>query len=402
MKIEILEKIEGEATLEFDIKNETIEDVYVRFTHFRGIEEILKNRPFMDALVITPRVCGICGHAHMQASAMAIEKAFDIAVTKKAKDIRDITRYCEIAQNHLKWLYFVILPFLQIKESFAPFHRLIIQTNRLSAIFSGQWPHASYAVPGGVTCDPSALEIFNAKKIIQNVKEEFFAIFGNLYSLEKLSNLSQKVYENMQNIAHIGKAYDRTITFSKDRLVKNIKILHRNRREAKIRFIKEEKQPRSYAKRVTYKGKFYETGPIARMTQLKPPLFRQLHRRYKDSVLTRVFARIIETKIVIEEIENILLSLDIDEPSYIEPHFGKKAKASVSIEAARGSLIHFIEIEEGKIALYNIITPTQWNLSNGTKENPSLIQKAISGVNDIKLANFIFRTFDICSVCTTH
>jgi hydrogenase large subunit len=71
-------------------------------------------------------------------------------------------------------------------------------------------------------------------------------------------------------------------------------------------------------------------------------------------------------------------------------------------EAARGSLVHNIEISQGKIEHYQIITPTQWNLSNGTKRNPGIAQRAMIGLHDQKVAEFIFRTFDVCSVCTTH
>ena len=47
--------------------------------------------------------------------------------------------------------------------------------------------------------------------------------------------------------------------------------------------------------------------------------------------------------------------------------------------APRGILIHEIEIFNEKIKNYNIIVPTQFNLSNGDKENPSAAQKALMG-----------------------
>ncbi len=61
----LIEKIEGEAQLDFSFKNGKVEDVNIKFDFYRGIEKILIGRPAMDALVITPRVCGICNHAHL-------------------------------------------------------------------------------------------------------------------------------------------------------------------------------------------------------------------------------------------------------------------------------------------------------------------------------------------------
>jgi hydrogenase large subunit len=72
------------------------------------------------------------------------------------------------------------------------------------------------------------------------------------------------------------------------------------------------------------------------------------------------------------------------------------------VEAARGSLIHKVELENGIIKKYDIITPTQYNLSNGERENQAISQKAMVGLSDIKLAEIVFKSFDVCSVCTTH
>ncbi|WP_299804537.1 nickel-dependent hydrogenase large subunit, partial [Sulfuricurvum sp. RIFOXYD2_FULL_44_160] len=72
------------------------------------------------------------------------------------------------------------------------------------------------------------------------------------------------------------------------------------------------------------------------------------------------------------------------------------------VEAPRGSLIHRARIERGKIVEYSIITPTQWNLGNGTASNLGIAQKAMIGAESIAKASLIFRTFDVCSVCTTH
>ncbi|MDD2951252.1 MAG: hydrogenase, partial [Sulfuricurvum sp.] len=59
-------------------------------------------------------------------------------------------------------------------------------------------------------------------------------------------------------------------------------------------------------------------------------------------------------------------------------------------------------IEKGRIASYSIITPTQWNLGNGTMTNPGTAQKAMIGAESTAKASLLFRTFDVCSVCTTH
>ena len=57
MKItkEIIERIEGEATLELEWENEQVSFAKIKFFNYRGIEEILKKRPLLDALALTHR-----------------------------------------------------------------------------------------------------------------------------------------------------------------------------------------------------------------------------------------------------------------------------------------------------------------------------------------------------------
>ena len=56
------------------------------------MEKILEGKNALDALVINPRVCGICGHAHLIATVEAIEDCYeDIEISNKAKIIRELT-----------------------------------------------------------------------------------------------------------------------------------------------------------------------------------------------------------------------------------------------------------------------------------------------------------------------
>jgi Ni,Fe-hydrogenase I large subunit len=112
---ELIERIEGEALLDFKTdKNGIVQEADIRFIHFRGMEAILEGRNALDALVIAPRVCGICGHSHLIAAARMIENVyidagFSLTISRKAHAIREITLKCELLQNHIKWLYLVMI-----------------------------------------------------------------------------------------------------------------------------------------------------------------------------------------------------------------------------------------------------------------------------------------------------
>ncbi len=420
----LIEKVEGEANLKFHIEDGIIKDVTIFFDYYRGIEEILQKRAPRDALVITPRVCGICNHAHLLAAVHAIEDGLKKSgvkfhLTKKAQLIRDFTLSCELIQNHIKWFYLTLFPNLMqitkdknMQETTLKAAYIAQTLTKALALFAGQWPHSSYAVPGGVSCDPTFVEIMQAKSFLKEAIDFFEKVLFQM-SLEKFLSLN-KAYELdkikgdfgfllsmlfQYNIANKGKSYDRFIVFGTIPYFINGKSIATTYSPVNLKYIQEYLQKDSFAKGVKYKDKFFEVGPLARAMVAKVPIIKSLHKRYKDALITRIYARVYESAYLLQTAYEILHQIDITQKSCTLN--GKIAIDEIEgvgvVEAARGSLIHKIKVENGFISRYMIITPTQWNLANN-----GAAAKAMVGLTSQELATFIFRTFDICSVCTTH
>jgi len=426
---QLIEKIEGEAELDFTFNAGAIEDVKINFSFYRGIEKILEGKDPRDALVITPRVCGICNHAHLIASVRAIENGYENAgikvnLTSKARDIREFTLNCELIQNHIKWLYMTILPQLEIyvgkksEENYAMRGAYLSSTiTKALAIFAGQWPHSSYAVPGGVTCDPTHVDVMQAQSLVDESIKFFEQVvtgmnlesFLDITSVSSLSTIKGDVAKLLyligeNDMAELGQSHDKFIVFSDDGIFKAGKSIVTNISNIDIKYVKESLQEGTVAKAVSYKNKLYEVGPLARAMLMKTPIVKNLHKRYKDSLLTRVFARIHEVAQLLESSKNLLQNLRLDEASCTLDYDIKvdNFEGIGVVEAARGSLIHTTTVHKGSITNYEIITPTQWNLSHGTNEEDGIAIKAMIGSKSIEEATFIFRTFDICSVCTAQ
>jgi len=90
----LINQIEGEATLHFELEDKKVTFATVAFPHFRGMESILEGKNGLDALVITPRVCGICGHSHLMATVRALEDAYknadkEVKLSSKVEKIRE-------------------------------------------------------------------------------------------------------------------------------------------------------------------------------------------------------------------------------------------------------------------------------------------------------------------------
>lgn len=448
--VDIVERIEGEARLRLEWKNGIVHDSKIEFLNFRGFEYILEGKPPLDALVYTPRVCGICGQAHLLATVNALENIYrnaniDIEVPLKAKLIRELGLAIETLDSHIKWFYLFIMPdvtSLSNKEykEYEPIKgrkwlgatKTASDIMRALAIIGGQWPHTSYMVPGGVMCDPTLIDLAT----IENYIDQGIAFFENnlsgvdmcdylqFNSIDDLDKLSEdlKDFKDISfeyGLNNTGKSYNRffvladILGFKSGRIkqvnsgkVNMVKIKEYTEFSFDANVKKQSSKKYSWAKTVKYDELFFETGPMARAMVGGRKFIKSIHKEYEDSVFTRVMSRMDEIAFLLDKCKKIIKNIDISESSYIEPKIKLKdisySKATGVVEAARGSLMHEVEIENGKIKSYNLITPTVWNLGPGSKIDPGVAQKAIIGSTSLNEAKIILRSFDVCSVCTTH
>jgi hydrogenase large subunit len=149
----------------------------------------------------------------------------------------------------------------------------------------------------------------------------------------------------------------------------------------------------------------YEVGPLARMV---------VNGSYPEniSVADREKARGVEALLVADAMLTWLgdiVTNGLSEPSYI-PYEVPPSTTGVGLtEAIRGALGHWVEYDaEGKIAHYQIITPTCWNASpqdadtvHGTIEQ-ALIGLSVADENLPIEAMRVIHSYDPCLACAVH
>jgi hydrogenase large subunit len=159
-------------------------------------------------------------------------------------------------------------------------------------------------------------------------------------------------------------------------------------------------------------GQVVETGAIARQLVDGQALIRAAVAAHGASVGTRVLARLMEVARIIPLMEQWLDQLEARAPfhtAYKLPDFGEGVGLS---EAARGALGHWLRIEHGKLASYQIVAPTSWNFSpRDTAGVPGALEAALVGTavgqdgeapGESVAVQHIVRSFDPCMVCTVH
>lgn len=418
--IKLIEKIEGEAKLDFHMPRGVIEHVDIRFEQFRGMEAILKGKQALDALVINPRVCGICGHAHLLATAQALEAVYEnLQITPKAKIIRSLAQHFELIQNHFKWFYLTLFPLLGYKQDTLKAMSPSRLMAKAIAHFGGQYPHTSYAIVGGVACEITQMDAVQIGSLIDQTiaffeevmvvgeSEAFLACENIEHLMERGGDLPMILQHLIDQELHLmGKSYDRFIAFGEDSyFVKGKAHKTRVSRNINTEHLSESAVELSHAKNVRYKGMFYEAGPLARAMIRKTPLVKDAHRRYGDSIFTRILARVCEIAQLLLHAKEQLNLIDLSQASYIAPIIPIEQMSGEGVgcvEAARGSLIHKVRLERGIIESYEIITPTQFNLGSSVLGDEGIAQRAMIGLSQTSHAELVFKSFDVCSVCTTH
>ena len=177
----------------------------------------------------------------------------------------------------------------------------------------------------------------------------------------------------------------------------------------------------SWVKSPRYDGKVYEVGPLARvavtyahgdpmMKSLVDSALAQLKAAPSVlfSVMGRHLARALCAKLTADNMEKWLLQLKPGESTFVEYEIPEEATGAGLTEAARGALGHWIEIKDKKIANYQCVVPTTWNVSPRDENgNPGPIEQAITGTkirdkdNPFEIVRIV-RSFDPCLACAVH
>jgi len=149
-----------------------------------------------------------------------------------------------------------------------------------------------------------------------------------------------------------------------------------------------------------------ETGALARQVVNGHPLALDLVRHGGGNVKSRVVARLLEIAVILPAMEQWVQQLAPGEPFCAQGEMPAQASGAGMVEAARGSLGHWISVEDGRIANYQIVSPTTWNFSpRDATGTPGPLEQALvgtpAGEGNVAVQHVV-RSFDPCMVCTVH
>ncbi|MEI7555082.1 nickel-dependent hydrogenase large subunit [Candidatus Chlorohelix sp.] len=186
-----LGRVEGDLDVRVTINDGVVTDAWTEAAMFRGFEIILKGKDPQAGLIVTPRICGICGGSHLYKAVYALDTAWNTQVPNNATLIRNIAQACETIQSIPRWFYALFAIDLTNRKyakfkgydeavrRFAPFvgtsyEPSIVHSSKpveVYALFGGQWPHSSFMIPGGVVSAPTLSDVTRAISILEFWKD---------------------------------------------------------------------------------------------------------------------------------------------------------------------------------------------------------------------------------------
>jgi len=323
-----------------------------------------------------------------------------------------------------------------------------MKAQEMLAVFGGKMPHIATFLPGGVTEKPDADEVAYFHSILGDLRE----FIDNTYIPDVLTVGSAypdyfSVGTGCRNLLAYGgfplggdgeKLFPSGVyidgelsAFDSEKIAEYVRYswysqrtTGRNPREGITQpeptgILKPEAY--SWLKAPRYDGQVLETGPLARMMiaylsgvptakDLIDSTLSELGLSTEAlfSVMGRHVARALECKLVADAMEGWLWELDLSSPVYTDAAIPNSGEGMGLAEAPRGSVGHWVRIEEKKIANYQIVTPTNWNASprdDQGKMGP--IEQALIGTPVADLTNpleivRVVRSFDPCLACAVH
>jgi len=215
--IDPLARLEGDVRAEVFVEDGVVVDTNVEAVMFRGFEIILRGKDPLAGLIVTPRVCGICGGSHLYKAVQAVDTAWGTEVPPNGWWIRNIAQASETLQSVPRWFYAIFAIDLtnknyakssmydEVVKRWAPFvgtsYKRGLEISALPvkiyAMFGGQWPHSSFMVPGGVMCAPQLDHITRSYALLERYRTEWLESVWLGCSVDRW--LENKTWEDILN-----------------------------------------------------------------------------------------------------------------------------------------------------------------------------------------------------------
>lgn len=339
--------LEGKIRIRVCVRARRVQKVGIDSTRLTRACRILQDRPVAEALPLLPRMFSLCGIAQAIAGQTACDMARGIIRSSQELTQRELWLQWETAHEHL--------------------HRLLLEWPTL---FLGQPPELAGAArvrrtlqdlrsaldgeSEGATAAPRADRIGALEEQLRDI------VFGlpparwlELASASDLEGWYRRTTALAARVLALIREHG-LMDFGRSVVIRPLPPLT----AAEFDGLLAPDATGEFAARPYWHGQVYETGALAR--QQDQPLIQDLQYRYGNGLITRLAARLVELARLPQEMRALTGRIHNQTPSHAAAPLPENTGVGI-VEAARGRLVHRVELRDGAILRYQILAPTEWN-----------------------------------------
>jgi len=376
MKIEInhLAKMEGHASFLGALESGNLSEAKIITEEgVRLVEGCLIGKSMYNAHVITMRICGICPIVHNLTAIKAMENALNVKVSTQTIKLRKLMELAQLIHSHSMHLYFLSLPdfvkneeTIKLLKKYSGLSQVALRLrefgNRLNEIIGGRAIHPLNNWIGGFKVTPNKVELNELRKEIDE----------RLKDAVRLAKFFTKLkYPNFKRETEFI-----TLSDEKEYAIYDGEIMTSNKKRYGLNEfynkMNEVEESGAMAKRALWYDSHFMVGALARvnnhgylLNKEARNIWYKVHKNKKVyNTYYNVLAQAVEVVHCIEEVSKILDNFKLKEEKPVKYSI-KASKGIASVEAPRGILIHYYEIDsQGRIKRADVITPTVMFLGN--------------------------------------
>lgn len=420
IKVRHLTRVEGHGDIVVNMRDGVLEKAQLDIVEApRYFEAMLKGRSFHEAAIITSRICGICSLGHQITSLKATEQALGLEVSEQTVLLRKLLIDGATIQSNVLHAYFLAAPDFLGQGSVFPLvasHPEVVKralrmkrlANDIGDVVSGRAVHPITPVPGGFTRIPTAAELLELKRRLeQEMVPDFLA------TVETMKALAGTIPDFTRETEFISlRCDDEYALYDGDICSTDTgRVPVAEYRRMTNEFV----VPHSTSKHARANRSSFMVGALARWNNnhdklcapalaaaaelgLKP----DCHNPYLNTIAQVVEAGhcALDAVAIIDRLLGDGLKDEV--PNQEPTRFGT---GIASTEVPRGILYHeYTYDRQGRVAAANCIIPTGQNLANIDDDMKKLVPEVIGQTKEqitLKL-EMLVRAYDPCISCSVH
>lgn len=376
---------EGHGKIVLDVDGDGIvkKGNFLSVVTVRGFEKFLVGRAMEFGPVATSRFCGLCPPTHATASSEAIERSIGVSPPPQGLLLRELCNIGNHLHDHPLQQVLILPDFVKDPEKTREALIRIQKMRRIGqyvcGVTGGEAIHSPYIRIGGMYTNISEAARNKLTEMLTEFRQYHEAQRRFIEEAFDASDVPKGLGAIDVDMMATDLIYGRSDVYEKDYHPYFSELLP-------VNYYGKDIGVEACTMIPMIKGKIVEVGPRARLWKF---------RGYKEKgtmALNR--ARLEEISIRIERGLEILRQLDTRAHTLNKPASYGTGRIGIGInEAPRGTNVHLVRVEDGRITFYKAMPATTWNTP--------VIGRATEGFH-YKWAQWVMRSYDPCISCATH